>query len=49
MKRKKNNKLSFLDNLENNPLKYYKFSKKISTLNKNFKKIKISFLSNFTI
>ena len=49
MKKKKNNKLSFLDSLENDPLKYYKFSNKINALSKGFKKIKISFLSNFTI
>ena len=49
IKKKKNNKLSFLDSLENDPLKYYKFSNKINTLSKGFKKIKISFLANFTI
>ena len=49
MKKEKKNKLYFLDNLENNPLKYYKFSKKVGSLNKNYKKIKVSFLSNYTI
>ena len=34
MKKKKINKLFFLDNLEDDPLKYYKFSKKIDTINK---------------
>ena len=49
MKKEKKNKLHFLDNLENNPLKYYKFSKKVGSLNKNYKKINVSFLSNYTI
>ena len=49
MKMKKTNKVLFLDNLGNDPLKYYKFSKKIDTINKGLKKINISFLSNFTI
>ena len=47
--KKKTNKLFFLDNLENNPLKYYKFSKKIDTVNKGLKKINIVFLANFTV
>ena len=38
MRKRKNKNLSILDNLENNPLKYYKFSKKIGTLNKDFNK-----------
>ena len=49
MKKKKTNKLFFLDNLEDDPLKYYKFSKKIDTVNKGLKKINIVFLANFTV
>ena len=49
MKKKKTNKLFFLDNLEDDPLKYYKFSKKIDTINKGLKKINIVFLANFTV
>ena len=49
MKKKKTNKLYFLDNLENDPLKYYKFSKKIDTINKGLQKINIAFLANFTV